>query len=200
MAAKGDRNAKEALKTGYYSIVSKDLKRPDCGVMIKLTIFLCKQFTPFLLKMQREAPQISSLYEDCCLLVQKLLGLFIKEEKVPKEGRALSKLNVSKDHLDCPKMNEVTADIFNLLPQKRQDKLKEEMRDTLITIVTYLQNNLALLTLSFVRSLQVLDPKRRQALSDRGKANIIKAAQTGQHGQQHHLLATKSTRGKQRLV
>ena len=178
MAAEGDKNAKEALKTEYFNIINTELKKLETRFFIKMTIYLCKLYSPFLLKMQRESPQISNLYEDCCSLVKKVMGLLLQEDKIPSEGPALAKVEVSRsrDHLDCPKMNEVTAEAFRLLPSRKQDKAKEEIQACLTTMISYLQANLMPLTSRFIQNLKAMEPKWWRTLTDKGTACIMQVA------------------------
>jgi hypothetical protein len=96
LAKKGDSNAKEALKTKYYSLILEQLEKQDCRTVLKFVIFICQKFTPFLRSLQLSEPQIHALYDKCSSLLFEVASTFIESEHLPtssSDGQELLKVD-----------------------------------------------------------------------------------------------------------
>ena len=172
------KNAKDAMKTKYYELVATKLKQPDCRFWVKLIIFICERFYPFLTKMQSSGPQIASLYMDCSSLLLDVMSCLIKQSAIPGQGetKKLTKMDLSKDNLELPKMSPSAMTIYRSLTSVDQNNAKKAACAVYKKIGQYLQINLKPLNSTLVRSLRVLNPKNCEGLPDGGKAAIILAA------------------------
>merc|ERR1719245_1241842 len=113
--------------------------------MIKMVIFISKQFTPFLTKMQTSEPMITRLYNECCKLLRKVLVCFIKPSALPdiEDGKKLSNLDVKKDNLSIPKMSPSAEKSYKELTQNVQRVAVRNIFLVLQKSAIYLQKKLS---------------------------------------------------------
>ena len=177
-ANEGDANAKEAMKTKYYELIKGYLSQPECQFMIKAVIYVCKQFTPFLTKMQTSSPMITSLHNECSKLLFKVLSCFIKASALPDkhDGKKLAGLDVKKSNLTLPKMSPSAESSYKDLTQNVQGIVAKEVFAMLQKSAMYLQKKLSPLKSDLLRYLRVLDPDFYKTLADFGRGDIVKAA------------------------
>ena len=156
----GDQNAKEATKTKYYELTVGYLKKPECKFMVKMVIYICKQFTPFLTKMQTSAPMITRLYNECCKLLYKVLTCFLKSSALPhvEDGKKLATLDVKKDNLSVPKMSPSAETCYKALTPNVQRLVIKNIFQALQKSAMYLQKKMTPIQSNLLKYLRALEP------------------------------------------
>ena len=147
--------------------------------MIKMVVFVCKQFTPFLTKMQTSLPMITRLYTESCKLLYKVLSCFIKPSSLPDidDGKKLAQLDVKKANLVLPKMSPSAETSYNNLTNNVQKIVAKEIFVMLQKCADYLQKKLSPLQSNLLKHVRALEPEFYEKLTDFGRSDIIKAGQ-----------------------
>ena len=171
-------NARDAIKTKYYSLIKQEISASACRTVLKIVIFVSEKFTPFLTCLQSSAPLIHTLFKYCVILLLEVTKCLLKESKVPDKSSTLIKLDLSDESMwrKTPQMSPSAKECFKNLSQYTQEKLSKELCQVFMRAGIYLQKNLAPLKSNLVRNLRALDPKQRCELSDNGNSAIIQSA------------------------
>ena len=171
-------NARDGLKTKYYSMIKQELMATSCRTVLKMVIFISEKFTPFLTWLQSSSPIIHTLYRSCVKLLTAVASSVVKDSQVPSDSESLLKLNLKDETIwrTSPQMSPSAKECFKSLSSHTQEALKKELFQVFVTAGQYLQKNLAPLKSSLIRSLRALDPKRRNDHQDRGNASIVNSA------------------------
>ena len=176
-ANNGDKNAQEAMKTKYYELITGYLNKSECRFMIKMVVYVCKQFTPFLTKMQTSSPMITRLYNECSKLLFKVLTCFIKPTALPDkhDGKKLAQLDVKKENFALPKMSPSAETCFKALTKNVQNMVIKNIFMMLQKSAIHLQKKMSPLQSNLLKYLRALEPEFYENATDFGKGDIVKA-------------------------
>ena len=145
---------------------------------VKIAIFICEKFSPFMHRMQSASPLIGNLYGESAQLLHSVLACFVKPASLPdlSDGDSLIKLDPRDNRLDLPMMSPSAKACFDLLSEEKRTSAKRDVISMYSKMARYLQDNLHPLQSTLVKSLRVLNPKIQKDISDRGKSEIVSAA------------------------
>ena len=175
IASSGETNAKEAIKTKYYDLITTELRKSTCQATIKQAIFVCELFSPFMHELQAEGPLIHTLYDQCTHLLLSIVECIIKKSKIPSNARDLATLNLRENILDIPKMSPSAKEAYDKLSSANKKSLREEFVKMFQTIGQYLQKNFEPFRSKLLRYLRVLDPSVQAEKSGKVTNDIVNA-------------------------
>ena len=167
-----DAGSKQAQKGQAYKIIH-DFLRPSNApfnhIRVQFLLYVCRVFDPYLISLQREEPLIHLLYGKCKQLVTDLLSLIVRPEDIPRDGRRLAELKVSKIDEGSFFAPPSLQDELSRLNEPYARRLKLEFHRSIVAILSHLQDRLPLKN-DVVRNSQFLNPNERKSSIAREKA------------------------------
>ena len=160
---------KLALKTDRFKRIYQFLKLENEAVnlaRLQLVLFVARLCRPFLLKLQACRPLVHELYAQCEALFIRIGQLVLKEEKLPKTGEAIKKLDLSSDKIFKPSKEAgfrpmLDATLADVEEKEKLDLLRE-MKKAVIEQLKYLQTHLPFSDV-FIKNLSFLHPDLRSS-------------------------------------
>ena len=145
---------------------------------VKMVIFVCEKFSPFLHRMQSESPMIAELYTDSARLLHSVLSCFKNSKFLPdmRDGDKLIKVSTKQNCLNMPHMSPSAEACLKKLTERKQKSLIQAVLDMYASIALYLQTKLEPLHSKFAKNVMMLSPKIRKEMKDTGRSSIVKAA------------------------